>query len=105
MAWKPGETGNANGAKRPRIIAQQITSALNEAFDESRTKLRKVVDALIDKAMDGDVASINAIMDRVDGKVPQAVEGTLEHEFGDPLLALLQTIAQTGRSIVSDDQS
>jgi hypothetical protein len=42
-------------------------------------KLRKVADALVFKANQGDVAAIREIADRLDGKVPQAIVGDDEH--------------------------
>jgi len=41
-------------------------------------KLRLVAKALVTQAIDGDVAAIKEINDRVDGKVPQAVQGTVD---------------------------
>ena len=37
--------------------------------------MRKLVDKLIAKAIDGDVPAIKEILDRVDGRVPQAMVG------------------------------
>jgi hypothetical protein len=41
--------------------------------------LRRVADALISKALTGDVAAIKEVADRLDGRVPQAVVGDDEH--------------------------
>ena len=60
--------------RRPRVIQQHLIAALNEV-DDNIPKLRHVVDALIAKAMEGDIAAIKEIADRVDGKVPQTVQG------------------------------
>ena len=49
--------------------------AINEATEEGGTKLRAVADALVEKAMAGDVPAIKEVADRIDGKVPQAVIG------------------------------
>jgi len=60
--------------RRSRLITQQLISALHEPAGEGDvTKLRKVVDKLIAKAIEGegDVAAIKEIFDRVDGKSPQ----------------------------------
>lgn len=54
--------------------------AINEATEEGGTKLRAVADALVNKAMTGDVPAIKELADRVDGKVPQAVVGDDEHD-------------------------
>jgi len=49
--------------------------AISEAHGEGGTRLRAVADALVTKAMSGDVPAIKEIADRLDGKVPQAVVG------------------------------
>src|SRR5688572_8984737 len=45
------------------------------------TKLRKIAEVLVSKAMEGDMAAINAVADRTDGKPMQAVEHS--GEIGD----------------------
>jgi hypothetical protein len=40
--------------------------------------LRKVADALVTKAMEGDVPAIRELADRTDGKVPQAVQADVK---------------------------
>ena len=57
--------------------------AIKEAHDEGRDKLRAVADALVSKAISGDVVAIKEIADRLDGKVPQGVVGG--GEDGDPI--------------------
>jgi hypothetical protein len=48
------------------------------------TKLRKIAEVLVSKAMEGDMAAINAVADRTDGKPMQAVEHT--GEDGGPVV-------------------
>jgi hypothetical protein len=64
--------------RRTRVIQQHLIAALNEVDTDNIPKLRRVVDALIAKAMEGDIAAIKEIADRVDGKVPQQVQGDAE---------------------------
>lgn len=54
--------------------------AISEAQAEGGSKLRAVADALVNKAMTGDVPAIKEIADRLDGKVPQAIVGDDEHD-------------------------
>lgn len=54
--------------------------AINEASEDGGTRLRQVADALVLKAVSGDVQAIKEIADRLDGKVPQAVVGDDEHD-------------------------
>lgn len=52
-----------------------LNIAIKEAVEGSdKTKLRAVADALVDKAMSGDVPAIKEIADRLDGKPKQQVE-------------------------------
>lgn len=102
MPFEPGNTAHQKAdRKKPRVIAQQITAALNEAADEGPTKLRMVVNALIKRAMDGDVQAINAIMDRVDGKVPQPVVG--DDEEAPVRVALIERIIVDPRTPSNPD--
>ena len=78
MAFEPGQSGNPAGRpKADKAFANMLRIAIKQAHDEGRDKLRAVADALVDKAISGDVQAINAIADRLDGKVPQAVDANL----------------------------
>jgi hypothetical protein len=57
-----------------------ITRALIAALEESAPgadapNLRRIVENLIGKAIDGDLAAIREIFDRIDGKAPSAPAG------------------------------
>ncbi len=68
---------------KERSFAAMLNIAIKEAIEGTdKTKLRAVADALVDKAMSGDVAAIKEVADRIDGKVPQALVG--DDEF-DPI--------------------
>lgn len=54
--------------------------AISEAHESGGTRLRAVADALVTKAMSGDVPAIKEIADRIDGKVPQALVGDSEFD-------------------------
>jgi hypothetical protein len=62
---------------RPRP-ARPITRALLDALAESApgenvANIKRVVDSLVAKAIDGDLHAIREIFDRIDGKPPAAV--------------------------------
>lgn len=78
MAFQKGNNANPNGARRPRIVTQQIIAALNETAEEGPTKLRALVNKLIELALGGDIAAIREVIDRAEGKVPQMVTGDAE---------------------------
>lgn len=86
----PFEAGNQQAKKanhkKPRIITQKLIARLNDADGAA---LDRVIAALLAKAQEGDVSAIKEIMDRVDGKVPQAVIGGDED---DPAINLVHRI-------------
>lgn len=60
---------------REKTFANMLRIAISEAHDEGGTRLRAVADALVKKAMEGDVPAVREIADRLDGKVPQGIIG------------------------------
>lgn len=67
---------------KEKSFANMLNVAIKEAAEGGGTKLRAVADALIDKAISGDVQAIKEIADRLDGKVPQAVVGDEDQPVG-----------------------
>jgi len=56
-----------------RMITRALIAALEEtAAGEDATNLRRMVDSLIGKAIDGELAAIREIFDRIDGKAVAA---------------------------------
>jgi hypothetical protein len=60
---------------KEKSFANMLNIAIKEANEQGITKLREVADALVAKAISGDVPAIKEIAERLDGKVPQAVIG------------------------------
>ena len=63
-----------------------VTRALIAALEESAAgahvpNLRRIVDNLIRKAIDGDLSAIKEIFDRIEGKAPTAAAGTGTEEL------------------------
>lgn len=65
---------------KEKSFANMLNIAIKEASAEGGTKLRAVADALIEKAISGDVQAIKEVADRLDGKVPQGVIGGEEDD-------------------------
>lgn len=61
--------------KAEKSFANMLRIAINEATEAGGTRLREVADALVEKAVGGDVPAIKEIADRLDGKVPQGIVG------------------------------
>ena len=70
MANKRGAPLGNNNAGKGRKLSSMLRKRLEE-----REKTKEVVDALIDKAVEGDMPAIKEIFDRMDGKVKQAIIG------------------------------
>ena len=63
-------TGSPRAA---RMITRALIAALEEtAAGENATNLRRILDSLVAKAIDGELAAIREIFDRVDGKAVAA---------------------------------
>lgn len=92
MPFKPGISGNPKG-KPPaeKTFANMLRLAINEASAEGGNRLRAVADALVTKAIEGDVPAIREIADRLDGKVPQAVDANLS---GNVIVNLMRFAAE-----------
>ena len=81
MAGK-GRPVGSKGTKA-KMFGDALRMTAMELADEKRadktvraeTNLRRAADALMLKAMTGDVPAIKEVADRLDGKVPQAVIG------------------------------
>lgn len=71
MAKAGAPIGNKNAAK-----GKVWSDAIRMELAQDRQRIRKLVRALMDKAESGDVAALKEIGDRIDGKVPQGIEGT-----------------------------
>lgn len=60
--------------KSEKTFANMLRVAIKEAHEDGGNKLRKVADALVDKAMTGDVPAIREVADRLDGKVAMSLD-------------------------------
>jgi len=60
-----GHGNRAKGKRCQSVIMERL---------EAKAALAVIVDALIDKAMDGDLAAAKEIFDRVDGKSKQQID-------------------------------
>lgn len=82
---------------KEKSFANMLNIAIKEAVaDGSKTKLRAVADALVDKAIAGDVQAIKEVADRLDGKVPQALVGDDEHDPINLVTEIRRTIVNAG---------
>lgn len=90
-----------------KTFSNMLRVAISEAHESGGTKLRAVADALVTKALSGDVPAIKEVADRLEGKVAQVVDMDANLDVSDPLAEMLARIAAAGGSLVkaSDDSS
>lgn len=71
---------NLKGAKPDKLMRNALLLELHQDHTlpdgEKVKRLRLVADALVRQAIEGDIAAIREINERIDGKVPQAVAGS-----------------------------
>ncbi len=71
--FKPGQSGNPGGKCKLREWTAALNLALAEIDPvEKVSKLHLAARACVDAAIERDIAAINHIADRIEGKVPQA---------------------------------
>ena len=100
--------GNANSGRREKPFLQALLMEIKSAGADG-LQLRKIARALLDKAMDGDMQAISAIMDRLDGKPMQQVElsGSLDNKpakMTDEELEHIATSSSAGTATASESQ-
>jgi hypothetical protein len=73
----------SSGNKRDKLIRDALMIAVNrvqEGDPQGRKKLAIAAAAVVEKAVEGDLAAFKEIADRIDGKAPQSVDVTTRHE-------------------------
>ncbi len=94
MAWQPGnEEWKKSNKDKPfkRALMMELAAAEDDRIDEvPKLSARAIVRAQLRKAAAGDVQAFQAIADRVDGRVPQAIVGDDE---SPPLLGYREWLA------------
>src|SRR5262245_40420351 len=86
MTWKPGESGNPSGmpGRRPFQRAIEMECAMrddNRLDPVPKASARAIIRKVWEKALEGDLASVIYLSERVEGK-PKAIIGG---DSGDPI--------------------
>jgi hypothetical protein len=64
-----------------RMVTRALIAALEEtAAGEDATTLRRIINSLVKKAIDGDLSAIREIFDRVDGKAVAVAPAAAEND-------------------------
>lgn len=72
-AKKGAQPGNSNAKKENRLWGDAIRRRIAQG-----KSLDSLAQALVDKALDGDIAALKEIGDRLDGKPSQTIEATVD---------------------------
>jgi hypothetical protein len=92
MGFQKGNRANPGGRRAEKPWREALELVLNEKTPEGLKKLRKVAEAVVKAAMDGDMQAANIIGDRLDGKPQQGVtlDGNLSMTHEDFMEAARQ---------------
>lgn len=73
-----GQPNNTNSSKSNRLWAETIKRAVTQSDSE---RLRRIAEALLTKAEEGDMNAIKEMGDRLDGKASQTVDANITGEM------------------------
>jgi hypothetical protein len=80
MAGVKGRSGTNKGQDKPWREALQL--AANEIDAKTKQKkLRRIAQAVVDAAMDGDMQAAKEVGDRLDGKAMQGIEASIDGQL------------------------
>ena len=75
-AWKPGQSGNPKGRPKGKSVTNQLRKLLDEGL-EGKDLADAMAKAAYKHAMKGDFRFWNAIVERIEGKVPDKLEADI----------------------------
>jgi len=93
MAWTKGQSGNPLGRSKDKLFRDALILEL-KSKGADMPELRRIARVAIDLAIAGDHAARNFIVERLDGKVPRAVEVSEEDE---PVTVIIQHIERAAK--------
>lgn len=72
--WKPGQSGNPGGRPRRKPVTDRLRDILESTDKNGKTVADRIVEAIRDAAIGGDVRFVELILDRIEGKVPNVLQ-------------------------------
>lgn len=93
MPFESGKSGNPGGRSKSEKLFRDALSLAVKRTSGDKTMLGEIAEALVAKAMLGDVPAINAVADRLDGKPAQdvAIEHSGELTFKSAVISQLDS--------------
>jgi len=84
MSFRKGQSGNPGGRSKDRAWRDALRLAVNRLAEDGEQKLLNVIaEKLVALALEGNLAAIREIADRLDGKPTQAVSLDADIEVGN----------------------
>jgi hypothetical protein len=80
--------GNSHSSKENREKNKMLKNIIKEVvMDNDGLQAKEIIQALVNKATNGDLRAIEIILDRIDGKVVQEnkIDGNMGHDFNIPI--------------------
>lgn len=71
-AWVRGRSGNPSGKSKTKMLTDQLRAILTQEPD----RVRKIADKLVQLAEAGELEATKLILERIEGKVAQAIDVT-----------------------------
>jgi len=99
--WKPGESGNPNGARKPKKFLAALERALEQ---DDADRLRSCVEKLLDLAASGEQWAVLFLAERLDGRADQNVSVAVTGAEGLSIFGAFMAEA-LGRAQVTDAQA
>jgi len=94
---------NPRGQQRDKPFRDALRMAITDSKGNFK-KLRKIADALADKAISGDVQAIKEVADRLDGKVAQSITGDDELDPIKVISEIRHVIVESGHADDKDSE-
>ena len=102
MPFEKGKSGNPGGRPKEKPFLEALKMELIAAGSDHKA-LRVMARKLIDRGQKGDLAAINVIADRLDGKPAQAIENADPNEPFNVVSRIERVIVRAGKT--EDDAS
>ena len=103
--WRKGVSGNPGGRPKRKPIEEELLRLIDERVSprDKRTHARKIAEAMLRAAGNGNVNAFMAVADRVDGRVPLAEESS--DARGQTIEIIIQDMANTRLPLPGKEQS
>jgi hypothetical protein len=84
MVFRPGQSGNPGGKREAKAITDALWLAAKRNDTDGKTALNRMAEKIMGKAVDGDAWACTFVAERLEGKVPQPVAGSVQ--FGSSVM-------------------